>query len=90
MAAHVTDAGYTPENAAKIIDLASGADYLFIEATFLDAERELAGERHHLTALQAGLLARQAGVARAIPFHFSPRYQGMEDKLREELELSRL
>jgi ribonuclease Z len=83
--AYVTDTAYTPSNAAKIIDLARGADYLFIEATFLDADRERAGERHHLTARQAGLLARQAGVARVIPFHFSPRYQGMEDKLREEL-----
>ncbi|HXE96720.1 MAG TPA: MBL fold metallo-hydrolase [Dongiaceae bacterium] len=84
--AYVTDAGCTPANAAKIVALARGADYLFIEATFLDSERELAGERHHLTALQAGMLARQAGAARTIPFHFSPRYQGMEDKLREELE----
>jgi len=85
--AYVTDAAYTPANAAKIVDLARGADYLFIETTFLDAERERAGERYHLTALQAGMLARQAGVARAIPFHFSPRYQGMEDMLREELGL---
>jgi ribonuclease Z len=83
--AYVTDAAYTPANAARIVDLARGADYLFIEATFLDADRERAAERHHLTALQAGRLARQAGVARAIPFHFSPRYQGMEDRLREEL-----
>ena len=83
--AYVTDAAYTPANAAKIVDLARGADYLFIEAAFLDADRERAGERHHLTALQAGRLAREAGVARAIPFHFSPRYEGMEDRLREEL-----
>jgi len=85
--AYVTDAAYTPANAARIIDLARGADYLFIEATFLDAERERAGKRSHLTALQAGLLARQAGVARVIPFHFSPRYRGMEEKLRQELGL---
>ena len=85
--AYVTDTACTPENAVKIVDLARGADYLFIEAAFLDAERERAGDRHHLTALQAGQLARQAGVARAIPFHFSPRYQGMEDKLREEFGL---
>ena len=83
---YVTDAAYTPANAAKIVALARGADYLFIEAMFLDADRERVGERHHLTAGQAGLLARQAGVARAIPFHFSPRYQGMEDRLREEFE----
>lgn len=84
---YVTDAAYTPANAAKIVELARGADYLFIEAAFLDAERERAGDRHHLTALQAGLLARQAGAARAIPFHFSPRYQGMEERLREEFGL---
>jgi ribonuclease Z len=87
--AYVTDAAYTPANAAQIVDLARGADYLFIEAAFLDAERERAGDRHHLTALQAGQLARQAGVSRAIPFHFSSRYQGMEEKLREEFGLSR-
>jgi ribonuclease Z len=85
--AYVTDTACTPANAAKIVELARGADYLFIEAAFLDAERERAGERHHLTALQAGQLARQAGVARAIPFHFSPRYQGMEERLREEFGL---
>lgn len=84
--AYVTDAAYSGANAAKIVALARGADYLFIEATFLDADRERAAERHHLTARQAGLLAREAGVVRAIPFHFSPRYQGMEDLLREELE----
>jgi len=82
--AYVTDSAFTPENAARIVDLARGADYLFIEAVFLDKDRERVGERCHLTALQAGQLARQAGVVRAIPFHFSPRYQGLEDTLREE------
>lgn len=85
--AYVTDAACTPDNAAQIVELARGADYLFIEAAFLDAERERAGDRHHLTALQAGQLARQAGAARAIPFHFSPRYRGMEERLREEFGL---
>jgi len=84
--AYVTDVAYTPSNAAKIIDLVRGADYLFIEATFLHAECERARERCHLTAFQAGLLARQAGVAKAIPFHFSPRYRGVEEQLRQELE----
>jgi ribonuclease Z len=84
--AYVTDAAYTPANADRIVDIAQGADCLFIEAMFLDAERELALERYHLTALQAGLLARRAGVARVIPFHFSPRYRGLEGTLRQELE----
>jgi ribonuclease Z len=86
--AYVTDAAFTPANAEKIVALARGADYLFIEATFLDAESGRALDRCHLTARQAGLLARQAGVARVIPFHFSPRYTGMEKSLREELALA--
>jgi ribonuclease Z len=85
--AYVTDAACTPSNAAKIIDLAHGADYLFIEAPFLDGERERAGRRSHLTARQAGVLGRQAGVARVIPFHFSPRHLGEEERLRREVEV---
>jgi ribonuclease Z len=83
--AYVTDAAFTPANATRIVALARGADYLFIEAMFLDADRERLGERHHLSALQAGMLARRAGAGRVIPFHFSPRYQGMEELLRREL-----
>ncbi len=83
--AYVTDAVYTDENAEKIIDLAAGADYLFIEATFLEVEADRAAERKHLTALQAGSLARRAGAARVIPFHFSPKYTGQEELLRSEV-----
>lgn len=85
---YVTDAGFTPENAEKIIGLAKGADYLFIETTFLDADAGRAAERHHLTARQAGELARAAGAVRVIPFHFSPRYSGREQELRDELEMA--
>ena len=83
---YVTDAGYTPDNAGKIIDLVRGADYLFIEAPFLDADAGRAAMRHHLTARQAGELARAAGAVRVIPFHFSPRYSGREQDIRDELE----
>lgn len=85
---YVTDAAYTVENAEKIVALARGADYLFIETMFLDADRERARERHHLTARQAGLLARQAHAARTIPFHMSPRYRGAEEQLCRELALA--
>ena len=83
--AYVTDAVYSPENAAKIVNLARGADYLFIEATFLHEEERQAAAKKHLTARQAGTLAREAGVARVVPFHFSPRYTGREELLRQEL-----
>jgi ribonuclease Z len=84
--AYVVDAAFHQSNVAKIIELARGADQLFIETAFLDEDTELAAERRHLTAAQAGMLARHAGVARVVPFHFSPRYDGREDQLLRELE----
>lgn len=83
--AYVTDTAFTPENQQRIVALARGADYLFIEATFLAADTVRAAERCHLTARQSGELARAAGVARLVPFHFSPRYLGQADELYQEL-----
>lgn len=82
--AYVTDAGYTAANAAAIVELARDADLLFIETAFLHAEERRAAEKRHLTARQAGLLAREAGVKRLIPFHFSPKHQDEEDLLVRE------
>jgi ribonuclease Z len=82
--AYVADTGYSEEDAGRIVDLARGADILFIEACFLDAAAERAAEKHHLTALQAGRLARRSEAKRMILFHFSPKYQGCGHLLEEE------
>ncbi|TCV80107.1 ribonuclease Z [Sulfurirhabdus autotrophica] len=84
--AYVTDVVYHAENASRIAALASGAYVLFIESTFLQQDVQRAAEKYHLTAWQAGIIARQAGVATVIPFHFSPIYSGNEALLRQELE----
>lgn len=84
--AYVVDAGPPARNGARVVDLARGADVLFIEAPFLDADAGLAAERNHLTAAQAGRLAAEAGVGRIVPFHFSPRYAGREGELAAEAE----
>jgi ribonuclease Z len=84
--AYVVDAAFHDENIAKIVELAHGADQLFIEAAFLDEDAELAASRHHLTAAQAGRIAKNAGVTRLVPLHFSGRYIGREDQLRQEAE----
>ena len=84
--AYAVDAAFHQSNVAKIVELARGADQLFIEAAFLDEDAGIAAERRHLTARQAGAIARQAGIARLVPFHFSGRYAGREDALRQEAE----
>ena len=85
--AYVTDAGYTPENAEAIVDLARRADTLFIETAFTHEEERRAAEKYHLTARQAGSLARTAGVKRLVPFHFSPKHTEEAERLvREAME----
>jgi len=84
--AYVVDAAYHEKNVDKIITLARGADQLFIEAAFLDADAGIAAQRQHLTARQAGDIAKRAGVVRFVPFHFSARYRKQEDRLRSEAE----
>lgn len=81
---YVTDASPTAANREKIAALAAGAHLLAIEATFADADRERARERNHLTARLAGEIACQAGAARLLVFHHSPRYQNEPQRLAEE------
>ncbi|WP_328376915.1 ribonuclease Z [Streptomyces sp. NBC_00440] len=54
--------------------LADGCDLLVIESTFLDEDAKLAADHGHLTAGQAGRVARDAGVRHLVLTHFSQRY----------------
>ena len=81
---YITDVIASPENRDKIIKLAEGADQLFIEAAFLECDRETAREKYHLTAREAGEIARDAGVKSFTLFHFSPRYTHMAEEIQRE------
>ena len=84
---YIVDAVYSKSNETKIIELVKNADHLFIEAAFLEKHRDIAEKKCHLTAWQAGRIAGKAGVKQVTPFHFSPRYKGLEQLLvRETME----
>jgi ribonuclease Z len=84
--AYVVDLAYDAQNIENVVALARDADQLFIEAPFLDVDVNIAAERRHLTARQAGQIAKRARVARLIPLHFSARYRDRADELTREAE----
>jgi ribonuclease Z len=83
--AYVTDVADTPSNRAAIAALAEGADLFFLESRFAAADAARAQDRAHLTTISAGEIARRAGVRRLEPFHFSPRYDGEEARMLDEV-----
>lgn len=84
--AYVTDVAWREDNVARIVELVRDADVLFIEAAFMERDAEHGRRKFHLTARQAGEIARAAHAGCVIPMHFSPRYQ-REDRalLRAEV-----
>ncbi len=83
---YATDLAFTEPNLSRLIALAEGSDYLFIEGGFLDEDEAIAASKHHLTASQAGSVAAAARVVRSVPMHFSPRYLGREQLLLDEFQ----
>jgi ribonuclease Z len=69
--AYVGDVG----NTDSLVDIVRGVDALVIEATYLEEERQMAQQFAHLTARQAGELARKAGVRQLYLTHLSRRYR---------------
>ncbi len=83
---YVTDVTPSAENLERILPFARDAHLLAIEAVFPHAELQRAFKRNHLTAQLAGELARQAGAARLMTFHHSPRYLDRPGLLDAEAE----
>ena len=84
--AYVVDTLFSPANVSRVTRLARGADVFFCEAPFLEEDLEQATRRYHLTAAQAGALARAAAVRRLQVFHFSPRYEGRYGEIIAEAQ----
>ncbi len=81
---YVVDMLDSEENEERVMELIRGSDLLFMEAAFLHEDKDVAHRKYHLTAREAGLLARRAGVKKLKVFHFSPRYQGRGKQVERE------
>lgn len=82
---YVTDLRYSDENVKALSQLMQGVDELFIESVFLDQDSAHGLRKNHLTAAQAGRIARCMGARAVTPFHFSPRYEGRDAELVAEV-----
>jgi len=83
---YVADCKGTPSNIKKLVAFAAQADVLFCEAAFLDKDKIKAADRGHLTAYQAGFIARESGAKNLQVFHFSPRYETCPELIYTEAE----
>ena len=63
----------------EVVRLAKGAKLFLCESTYLDRHKDLAREHHHLTALQAAEIAKEAGAQQLVLTHFSARYQDLSE-----------
>ncbi len=68
-------------------ELAKDVDLLVCESTYLSSEEREARDHGHLTARQAGQIAKEAGAKRLVLTHFSQRYGSLKPFLAEAREL---
>ncbi|MBD3312313.1 ribonuclease Z [archaeon] len=76
---YVTDTSYFPE----LVSFCDRADLLLCESTYLSSDEARTGDRQHLTAEQAGMLARDAGVKKLVLTHFSQKYINSKPFVKE-------
>ena len=91
----VTDEGPSPKKYAycadtlftdSFIDVIKGADTIYHECTYLEADADKAAARFHSTAKQAAEIAKMANAKQLLLGHFSSKYKELE-AFREEAEV---
>ncbi|MEM1348164.1 MAG: MBL fold metallo-hydrolase, partial [Myxococcota bacterium] len=83
--AYATDFKDTPENRARVVELARGSHLFVCEASFVEADAEQAARTSHLTARSCGEIAAAAGVELLVPFHLSVRYERNPEQIYREI-----
>ena len=65
----------------NLIKIAKDSDLLISESTWLEKDKLI--DKEHLSAKDAGLLAKRAKVKKLILTHFSQRYKNLDEVLKE-------
>lgn len=76
---YITDTGYV----SRLVEFAEVADLLVCESTYTSELEDRAEEFNHLTAEQAAMIARDAGVKQLVLTHFSQRYASVKKFVAE-------
>ena len=82
------DHAATEANFERIKALCRDADEVYVEAYYSVEDQEMAERNKHSMAGVSGRILAEAGVKKAVPIHFSRRYQDAEGqaKLLAEFE----
>lgn len=92
----VTTAGPIPKSYAYCADTiydeslaekVKGVDLLYHETTYLKNLQQRATDRYHSTTIQAGAIAKKAGVKKLLIGHFSSKYESLDEFLSETKEI---
>ena len=82
---YITDLVFSKKNIQKIKKIANDISVLYIESTFLNKDHLRAKERFHLTARQAGYIAKILNAKKVYPMHISPINMGKYQIVKKEL-----
>lgn len=71
---YVTDTVFRERWLERLKALATGADLVVCESTFVKEDKELAEKYHHMTSVQAATVAKSLNAEKLMLFHVSSRY----------------
>ncbi len=83
--AFITDLIFSKKNVKKLKNITNDISILYIEATFLNKDSDRARKRYHLTARQAGYIAKILNAKKVYPMHISPINIGKYHTVKKEL-----
>ena len=83
---YIVDTLFSDEVKYKALELIKDSDEFYCECSFMEEDSDKAKIHHHLTAKQAGILAREGNVKTLVPIHLSKRYNNRYWEVIKEVQ----